>query len=172
MDGKALHFRGEAGSLDAEVLAELRRNKKDLIARLLAEQKPPEAEGEFAPLSMGQQALYFLHVAHPQSPAYNVASAARICSPIDLEAMRESFRALMARHGALRTTFEIRQGQPCARVHPHGELDFEQRMVPEWSEDQLEAEVRREYQRPFNLQRGPLLRVRGCGPSRRLSMCF
>ena len=160
VDGRALRFRGEAGALDSELLAELRRNKKELIAKLLEEQKSPAVEGEFAPLSIGQQAFYFLHAIHPQSPAYNVASAARIGSAIDLEAMRESFRALIARHEALRTTFEVRQGQPCAHIHPQGELDFEQRMVPEWSEERLEAEVRREYQRPFDLERGPLLRVR------------
>ncbi len=163
VDGKALHFRGEAGVLDSELLSELRRNKKDLIAKLLEEQNSPPTksiEGEYCSLSLGQQALYYLHVAHPQSAAYNVASAARICSPIELDAMRESFRALIARHDALRTTFEIRHGQPWAHVHPHGELDFEQRMVPEGNEDELEAEIRREYQRPFDLARGPLLRVR------------
>ena len=80
VDGDLLRFRARQSSLDGALLRQLRRHKNRLIEILKSEASPEIDEDQFQAASIGQQALYFLHCMAPISPAYNVASAARICS--------------------------------------------------------------------------------------------
>ena len=118
IEGDLLRFRMPEKSLDKELLAELRRHKKELVEQLKEEQHAGKSSASrLEPLSIGQQALYFLHALAPQSPAYNVAAAFRITSPVDAVVMRKCFQTLVSRHEALRTTFEIVDGNPRCRIH-------------------------------------------------------
>ena len=110
-------------------------------------------------LSHGQQALWFLYKLAPESPAYNVAFTARICSEVDVPALRNACQKLVDRHPILRTTFGERNGQPLQQVNPQQEVCFEEIDASNWDEEQLKQEVIASYQRPFNLEQGPLLRV-------------
>ena len=69
-----------------------------------------------APLSYGQQALWFLHQADPHSAAYNVALPLRIRSSLNLPLLQNAFQALMNRHPSLRTTFIDHQGRAAATI--------------------------------------------------------
>lgn len=160
VDGDLLRFRARQGSLNGSLLRELRRHKNRMIEILKSEASGELDEDRFQDLSIGQQALYFLHSTAPMSPAYNVASAARIRSSVDVQAMQKAFASLISRHDSLRTTFEIRQGRPGRRVHAHGDLDFCQIEATGWDEQRLSQAVHREYRQPFDLAGGPLLRVR------------
>jgi acyl-CoA synthetase (AMP-forming)/AMP-acid ligase II len=122
-----------------------------------------EAEGAELPLSYAQQSLWFMAQLVPDHPFYNLPSALRLRGPLDLEALRRTFAALVERHEALRTIFPIREGRPVQQVQPaqapevplvkvSGEA-LEQRRT---SAARLAAE---ESMRPFNLTDGPLLRV-------------
>ncbi|HKV13291.1 MAG TPA: AMP-binding protein, partial [Thermoanaerobaculia bacterium] len=62
-----------------------------------------EAVGEH-PLSWNQRSLWFLHRLAPESPAYNIAGAARLESASP-EALARAFQALVDRHPMLRATF-------------------------------------------------------------------
>ncbi len=158
VDGGLLRFRAPGNKLEPALLTALQRHKKDLIAQL--QPKVDAAASIEQPLTVGQQALWFLHQSAPTSPAYNVASAARIQSPINVEAMIRAFETLVSRHESLRTTFESRHGDPIARVARQGQLDFRQIDSRNWDEDRLRQEAKAEYEQPFPLQSGPLLRVR------------
>ena len=160
VEGDLLRFRMPEKSLDRNLLAELRRHKKELIEQLKHEGPRDVADSRLEPLSIGQQALYFLHQLAPHSPAYNVAAAVRIASPVDVTIMRKSFQTLISRHEALRSTFETVDGNPRCRIHSHIEFDFRQISAAEGDESQLHDAVKREYVQPFDLQEGPLLRVR------------
>jgi amino acid adenylation domain-containing protein len=107
-------------------------------------------EGRVGGLSPGERALWFLQQLEPASPAYHIAGAARIPASFDLDALRRAFQALVDRHPALRTTFHIEDGEPVKRVHESVDVDF---LV---ADGQIEDEVFR----PFDLENGPLLRVR------------
>ncbi|MBN2003126.1 MAG: amino acid adenylation domain-containing protein [Anaerolineae bacterium] len=115
-------------------------------------------------LSRGQQALWFLHQMAPESAAYHITHAVKISGPLDGTALRRAFRALVARHPALRTTFTTVAGTPVQIVHEPGE---DGREFLEWIEDAAPGEngagERRHFQiaaeRPFDLAQGPLLRV-------------
>ena len=71
-----------------------------------------------APLSFAQQRLWFLQRLEPNSPAYNMSTAVRLRGPLDLEALRKSFQAVVLRHEVLRTTFTEREDQPVQTVQP------------------------------------------------------
>jgi amino acid adenylation domain-containing protein len=118
---------------------------------------PPPA---VAPLSWGQRSLWFLHQLDPASPAYNLATAVRLRGALDVGALRRAFQTLVDRHPALRTTFEAAGGDPVQRIRACAGVAFEADEAVGLSAAELEAEVAREAQRPFDLARGPLLRVR------------
>ncbi len=112
------------------------------------------------PLSPGQRALWFLDRLAPESAAYHVAAAARTARGLDAPALRRACQALVDRHPVLRTTFESRRGEPVQRVRERMEIDFA--VLPAAGADAaaLADHLHAEAFRPFDLERGPLVRVR------------
>ncbi len=119
----------------------------------------PAADAGEQPLSRNQLALWFLHLLEPQSPAYNVPAAVRVRGPLDAEALRRAFQALVDRHASLRTTFTAASGEPRQAVRDHAEVAFAVENAAEWSAERLAERVAEEAHRPFDLAAGPLLRV-------------
>nr|VFK47647.1 MAG: amino acid adenylation domain-containing protein/thioester reductase domain-containing protein [Candidatus Kentron sp. TC] len=111
------------------------------------------------PLSYGQKALWFLYRSAPMSSAYNVAAVARIHSPLDVPALQDAFQILLTRHPALRTTFLLKDDQPIQIVHGAQKIHFEEIDACEDTDEALDKRVRAAYQRPFDLENGPLFRV-------------
>src|SRR5262245_43777960 len=64
------------------------------------------------PLSHGQQSLWLSNQLAPQSAAYNLMYAWRICSELNMPALHLSFQALIDRHASLRTIYLDRDGVP------------------------------------------------------------
>ena len=91
VEGDLLRFRMPGNSLDKELLAELRRHKRALIELLKQETTEMTSDSRLEPLSLGQQALFFLHSLSPRSAAYNVAASVRIASRVDVDVMRHCF---------------------------------------------------------------------------------
>ncbi len=112
------------------------------------------------PLSYGQRALWFVQRLMPESAAYNVAHGAVITNPLDMALFRQAFEQLVERHPALRTTFTVINGEPAQQVHPHMAVDFRVEDVSTWDEGDLERRLDQEIYRPFDLEQGPLARVR------------
>ena len=117
-----------------------------------------DVAGEY-PLSVGQQALWFLYQMTPSSPAYNIGGAVRVMSDLNSAALKRAFQTLVDRHSALRTTFAAAEGTPVQRIHPHSEAHFRQYDASSWSQEFLDSSLVEESQRPFALEHGPLLRV-------------
>ncbi|MBN8226734.1 amino acid adenylation domain-containing protein [Corallococcus macrosporus] len=113
-----------------------------------------------APLSGGQQALWFMHQLAPDSAAYHVPVAVRVRAGLDANALKGAFEALVARHPALRTTFVMAATGPVQRVHAELPLDFSTTDAKGWSDAQVAEHLSAEARRPFDLEKGPLLRVR------------
>ncbi|HEY0083939.1 MAG TPA: AMP-binding protein [Pyrinomonadaceae bacterium] len=119
----------------------------------------PDAPGAH-PLSYGQMSLWFINQLAPESAAYNIARAIRINEKLDVRAFRRAFQALVDRHPALRTTFNSADGEPLQQVHTSMQVCFEEEDVSAHSESFLESRLTEEAYRPFDLERGPLLRVK------------
>ncbi|MFE1744071.1 amino acid adenylation domain-containing protein [Coleofasciculus sp. H7-2] len=133
------------------------QEKRALLARLLQE-KASKAKFQY-PLSYGQQILWLLYQNAPESPAYNVAFTARIRGNVDIFALRKAFQMLSDRHPSLRNTFAIQNNEPVQEVHGYQEVYFEQIDAATWNADELARQVFKTYQRPFNLEQEPVMRV-------------
>nr|VFK20028.1 MAG: amino acid adenylation domain-containing protein [Candidatus Kentron sp. LFY] len=136
----------------------------DVLAQHVANTPPstPLQAGQLKisnPLSYGQQALWFLYRNAPESFAYNVAAVVRILSPVDVPALRTIFRTLIARHPSLRSNFSEQDGQPMQIIHDYQDVRFEEIDTSQSTEEELHQRVIEAYQRPFDLEHGPVLRV-------------
>ena len=143
--------------LAAQAMARLEISSSSTSRAVLVRSKEPCAEH---PLSRGQQALWFLHRMEPESAAYNIASAVRIRSDLSVPALRHAFQALVDRHPSLRTTFNAIHGEPVQRVRDSMEISFHEEDASTWNKTSLDARLIEEAHRPFDLEQGPLLRVR------------
>src|SRR5262249_3211734 len=80
---------------------------------------------------------------------------------LDSRVLRRAFERIVARHPALRTTYFLhRDGEPRQRVADSGKLDFEEVDGRGWDEPKTRSWVADEAHRPFDLEHGPVLRVR------------
>jgi amino acid adenylation domain-containing protein len=115
------------------------------------------------PLSYGQRALWFLDRMAPGNPSLVIAGAARVRDgALDVRRLRGALRELVARHPSLRTTFAAsdREGGGGEQVvHEEAAFAFSDEDAAAWSEERLRARLVEEAERPFDLARGPLLRV-------------
>jgi len=118
---------------------------------------PPPVR-EYA-LSPGQEAMWVLHNRMPLSPAYNIASAIRIRSTLEVPLFKSSLQTIVDRHSALRTTFSQNGGSVVQCVHTGLPLTFEWIDASDWNESLLNDRLSAESQKPFDLGRGPLFRV-------------
>jgi amino acid adenylation domain-containing protein len=116
------------------------------------------------PLSFAQQRLWFLSQLEPSSSFYNIAEGVRLSGALELWALRQSFSEIVSRHEALRTTFGVSDGEPVQVIHEATEFRLPLIDLGQLEESEREAEVERvaraEAREPFDLEIGPLLRVR------------
>ncbi|MEZ0364410.1 amino acid adenylation domain-containing protein [Mycobacterium sp. pUA109] len=128
--------------------------KRALLARLLTEQA--ELSASVHPLSYGQRAQWFLYQLAPGSPAYTITYAGAIGGDLDVPALDRAAQALVDRHAILRTTYGVRDGQPVQRVQPRWPVRLARHDV---DADDVGDWIRRETNRPFNLETGPVFRL-------------
>ncbi|MBZ4423048.1 non-ribosomal peptide synthase/polyketide synthase, partial [Myxococcus sp. RHST-1-4] len=116
-----------------------------------------------APLSFAQQRLWFLDRLRPDSAFYNLPAAVRLDGALNVEALERALSELVRRHEVLRSTFHDPGTGPVQRVSPEARVALERMDLSGLPEAEREAEARRlanvEARRPFNLERGPVLRA-------------
>ena len=120
------------------------------------------ARGGTAPLSFAQQRLWFLDRMDSGSHAFNLPVAVRMEGELDVEAVHRAFAAIQERHEILRTVYREEDGRPAQVVQPPGDLDFafhDLSAAPE-PEAELRPLLHAEVVRPFDLEAGPLQRIR------------
>jgi amino acid adenylation domain-containing protein/non-ribosomal peptide synthase protein (TIGR01720 family) len=115
------------------------------------------------PLAFPQQRLWFLDQLQPNSPAYNISFAVRLVGQLDQPALEASIDEIVRRHEALRTIFPARNGRPTQEIAPAEHVPLELIDLSEQPqaarEPQLHLLLKAEALRPFNLARGPLMRL-------------
>ena len=111
------------------------------------------------PLSSGQRRMWFLDRVAPGNPVYNVPTCFRIRGPLDARAFRRSLNEIVCRHEILRTTFELRNGEPVQVIADFLDVQPDVIDVRESGEANWKGRAIEEARRPFNLAHGPLIRV-------------
>ncbi len=116
------------------------------------------------PASSAQRRFWLLQAWDPADVAYNVPAAFRIRGPLDVPALDRAIAAVATRHDALRTTFDLQDGELVQVIHAEAAIGATAELsVVSLDECTREPEARRliaaEIHRPFDLARGPLLRT-------------
>ncbi len=140
---------------------------RDLDPRLPA--PPPlrrrERSGP-APLSLAQQRLWVLHQLTPDLAAYHVPAALRLRGALRAGALAGALAKIAERHEALRTHFPLNlagEGEPVQAIDPPSSMALPMIDLSGLPAAPGEEEARRitgeEVRRPFDLERGSLLRL-------------
>ena len=115
-----------------------------------------------APLSSGQQRLWFLDQLLAGLPVYNNIVGSTTQGKLHVETLERALREIVRRHESLRTTFAMDGTQPAQFVHETSSIDLSLIDLTHLPQDEREQEAQRlftaETLRPFNLATGPLLR--------------
>ncbi|MFJ3335011.1 non-ribosomal peptide synthase/polyketide synthase [Streptomyces sp. NPDC086766] len=157
--------RNRAEALPQDLQEVLRRRLAGRAARspgAAAPQAVPRADRTRPlPLSFAQQRLWFLDRLRPGDARYNSAVALRLTGALDHTALSGALEHVVGRHEALRTTFQEADGRPVQTVHPAGPVPLPLRDLTASGEQptDLHAVLTDEYERPFDLGTGPLLRA-------------
>ncbi|QIG97895.1 non-ribosomal peptide synthetase [Bradyrhizobium sp. 6(2017)] len=136
-------IRGLAGLVD--------ETREDPCAEIAA-----VAPRDYYPVSAAQKRLFIIHQLAPQDVQYNVPFALNVTGPFDRARWLGAFRALLARHESLRTSFLLVDDQIVQKVHAEVDFAFEGRAS---GASASLAQAIEGYVRPFDLDRAPLLRA-------------
>jgi amino acid adenylation domain-containing protein len=126
---------------------------------------PPGGDEEtfVFPASFAQRRMWILELLEPGSSAYHVPLALRLRGAFDVAALERAVEALIARHESLRTTFDEEDGELVQVVHSPYRARIPVVTLEHIPIDDREREatrlVQQESQAPFDLRRGPLVRV-------------
>jgi hypothetical protein len=172
-EGAKLRYRAPERALSPSLQAELAQRKPEILrvlnemvmsaqpARLPLRPAPP---GSDLPLSFSQQRLWFLDQMEPGNALYNESEAVRLLGPLDVPALERALGEIVRRHEVLRANFPAVDGHPRQIIAPAYFLDLPITDLSELPEAQREDEIRRlikaEAQRPFDLWKDRLMRVR------------
>ncbi len=141
----------------------LRLNKK---LRTHSEQTPLRSyprDGPI-PLSFAQRRLWILDQIEPGSTVNNITVAFRLTGHLDRNAVRSALSEIVRRHEILRTSFPKTGEEPSQFIAPFGTVPFEEiSLAPD---EGIDAIYERERQTPFDLEHGPIFRVKliSCHP--------
>ncbi len=122
------------------------------------------------PLSFAQTRLWFLDQLQPGTAIYTIPGAFRLKGLLNIAALQSSFNEIIRRHEALRTTFTTVEGQPVVAIAPAPTDEdvlspytlsvTDLRYLPDTEREVVaQKQAIEEIQRPFDLERGPLLRT-------------
>ena len=163
---ETMHIQVEAARLlETPTVAELAQHVETLIDKdQTASTIPrvPRNDGTLA--SLAQSRLWKLQGALPDMPFFNVLSAFRLIAPFERVVLERSINEIVRRHEILRTTFAI-VGRRCVQVVAPQlavRLVFDDLYaLPKGRRKTVGQQiVQEEALHPFDLERGPLFRVR------------
>lgn len=152
VDGK-LRVRAPDGVLTPERL-ELLRTHRDELVRLLPQHRFT------APMSAGQEGLWFIQTSAPDSAAYNVGVALRVQSDRDpAPALRRVLQQLVDRHLLLRARWDAVDGRPRQTFAAHSVAPIAEIDAQGLTEPEALAAASAVHLRPFDLAAEGGLRI-------------
>jgi amino acid adenylation domain-containing protein len=162
----------------AGLAGKLSSKKRELLELLLKEKERKREEGGASgargkisiprrtgeappPASFAQQRLWFIDQLEPGSPAYNIPAAVRLVGALDAAVLKRAVDEIVQRHEDLRTSFGAQGGRPFQAIAPDLALPLPLEDLSGGDDPAALARrrVMEEAERPFDLGRGPLLRL-------------
>ncbi|WP_291567208.1 non-ribosomal peptide synthetase [Clostridium sp. UBA2485] len=110
---------------------------------------------EYYDCSSAQKRMFFINQIEGASTAYNNPLCFTVLGDFKAERLQEAFCMLIERHEALRTSFELQEGEVKQKVHESVDFDM---IYLEEREENFER-VAKDFIRPFDLSKAPLIRT-------------
>ena len=124
----------------------------------------PEAPVAELPASFSQQGLWLADRLQPGVPLFNTPFALALDGPLDTPALARALSEIVRRHEPLRTTFREEDGRLLQRIARPAPVPLPVADLSGLPRTAREREAQRwmdvEARRPFDLSRGPVLRLR------------
>jgi amino acid adenylation domain-containing protein len=115
------------------------------------------------PASIIQEQFWLINRLQPDNTAYNIPSLFRLKGSLNSDFIKQSVSEITRRHEIFRTTFASENGQLQQIITDEPRCAFSSILLTdltsEQTEEKLQSLIRREVETPFDLERGPLLRV-------------
>ncbi len=108
------------------------------------------------PLSYAQQRMFLLYLRDPEDSSYNMPFSIRFRGCLDIERFRSSFQRIFRLHDIFRSRFYIEDGAARQSVDEEKELSITELRG---GEEASLPRLRELMNRPFDLEKDPLLRV-------------
>jgi len=144
-------------------LATLSPAKRALLESLRAnasrEAGIPRAPDGPVPLTFEQRRIWYLHRLAPEAAHYTIPLGYRLRGALAVPALEAALRAFVARHDALRMTITERDGEPVQTPSAEPRFGWETAELGDLGEAEARRRVAAFLARPFDLERGPLLRA-------------
>jgi hypothetical protein len=171
-EGQRLRYNAPQGVLTPELRAELSQRKAEILTFVqqadaaldtTVEPIPSVSRDSDLPLSFAQERIWFLEYAGGKSGAYNMPSAQRLIGSLNITALKQAIAQIVQRHEALRTTFKRVKFSAVQIINPTLTIEVPvvdlQGLPLQEQSTEVQRLMAQEIQRPFDLAKGPLLRV-------------
>ena len=124
----------------------------------------PARRSDQAPLSFGQQRLWFLHKLDPDLTAYNMPAGYRIRGPFNIALFERALQAIIERHEILRSAIVEAAGEPVQQITPAAHLNVPVIDLTGLPAEQVDREVvchaNKDAEQPYDLTAAPLMRAK------------
>jgi hypothetical protein len=159
------HLARRRASLSPQQQALLQQRLAGSAANKVARDAIARGDAPAAPLTLTQQGQWFLWQMDRTSTAYHVGGGLHLAGDLDVQALRTALRLLTQRHESLRTVFRTgNEGKLQQLIVNNAEIDLPCIDLSDADASAREQRWRAETQAisatPFDLETGPLLRVR------------
>ncbi|MGE5630186.1 MAG: non-ribosomal peptide synthetase, partial [Caulobacteraceae bacterium] len=119
----------------------------------------PVEEKEVYEVSSAQKRMFALNQFSKEELNYNIPHVMIFEGKLKRSKLEASFKKLVQRHEAFRTSFELADGKIMQRIHKTVEFRVEYEEINTDSEEAIKSEVEK-FIKPFDLSKAPLLRVK------------
>ncbi|MBX7222933.1 MAG: amino acid adenylation domain-containing protein [Blastocatellia bacterium] len=121
------------------------------------------AEVFLFPVSFAQRRLWFIDQFGVGSAVYHLPGVFRLRGELQTQVLTQCFNQVVRRHETLRTTFQMVDGEPMQVVSPELTLTIPVRNLTGLASEEAHIQAHKlaqaEIEAPFDLAKGPLLRV-------------
>lgn len=124
-----------------------------------SEIKAIERNSSDYPLSFAQERLWYLDRLSGGNPFYNIPVAVRLRGALDQDTLAKSVNIVVQRHEILRTAFRSEEGEPRQVIFSNREIAITVADASGKGLAEAASLASAEAGKPFDLSRGPLLRV-------------
>ncbi len=111
---------------------------------------------EYYPVSASHIKMLLLQEMDPSNISFNITAIKKVYGKLDIQRVEQTICKLIERHAALRTYFDIVEGEFVQFIEENinFKLDYEE------AEEQLAEKIIEDFIKPFDLRKAPLFRIK------------